>query len=510
MSDTFDMINSVAPPILVKECVSPIANTAPVSTALDMSEDFKLPEQEINLGKVESLSIISADMSTANRNFINSDNEDQKDSETSLEYEKWANEEKSNKRNTLMMSIIRNEPIELSWRKGLIQTSIIILVGISSTIPLTLIPAHDLLKFPGYWYETLWHGGYIITWFWVYLCYCVSHWMNIGFITSKRNILFMVIIVNVGHLFLLTSSYYIWTNTFSYNFPIPFLGMNLLMFANYTFYPITWFRFPKTWRKKQEFKSRMKFVILIVICLFFAMMIWSMIILSIRKSQWQPIIVAMMPISREAFLWIFSKLTEKTASGDIGGANIALACAFTANYLVLAFTIIGSVTTETTSWVLMGMDFSMNVGHCLRIVWMKKRQPEISQNQLVLIQDLAALELVEFYMPLSFLFVTALSYFGPNGHLIVNILSSYWTSVPIENIQLTLTNMAIFFFVDVASILITAIIFWIFCRINYFKLFLLLQQEFFVVFCVIQGYTLSSVSSYFGKDSIVISFLADI
>ena len=275
--------------------------------------------------------------------------------------------------------------------------------------------------------------------------------------------------------------------------------MNLLMFANYIFYPITWFRFPKIWRQKQEFKSRMKFVVMIVVSLFFAIMLWSMIIHYGRKSQWELIIMAMMPLSRELFLWILSKLTEKTASGDIGGANIAMAFIFSANYSVLACTIVGFMTKETTSWVLMGMDFLINVGFCLRIVWIKKSQAEISENQLGLIQDLATLGLVELYSPLSFLFVTALAYFGPNGHLIGNISNSYWAFVPIENIQSTLTNMAMFFFVDVASIIMTAVIFWIFCRINYFKLFLLLQQEFVWLFCVIQGYTLSSVSPYFSK-----------
>ena len=236
---------------------------------------------------------------------------------------------------------------------------------------------------------------------------------------------------------------------------------------------------------------------MIVIGLLICMMTWNMIILSLRKGQYQPIIASLMPLTREIFLWMFSKLVAKTASGDVTGAQTIFAYMFTANYSVLVCTILGSLATETTAWVLLGLDFSMNVGNCVRILWIKKRRPELGEDVIELIQELVALELVEFYTPLSFLLVTALAYYGPNGHLIANISSSQWTFVAIQDIKRTLGDMAMFIFVDLASISVTAIIFFIFCKFNLFKLLQILQREFFIIFCIIQGYTLSSVSLYY-------------
>ena len=235
---------------------------------------------------------------------------------------------------------------------------------------------------------------------------------------------------------------------------------------------------------------------MIVIGLLICLMTWNMIILSLREGQYQPIIASLMPLSREIFLWMFSKLVAKTASGDVTGAQSIFAYMFTANYSVLVCTILGSLATDTTAWVLLGLDFSMNVGNCVRILWIKKRRPDHWEDVIELIQELVVLELLEFYTPLSFLLVTALAYYGPNGHLILNISSSQWTFVAIQDIEKTLGDMAMFIFVDLASISVTAMIFWIFCKINLFKLFQILQREFFMIFCIIQGYTLSSVSLY--------------
>ena len=291
--------------------------------------------------------------------------------------------------------------------------------------------------------------------------------------------------------------YIVRTNLCNYTFPIPFLGMTLLMFFNYLFYLVIWFRFPRIWRQKKSFRMRMRFLILIVIGLLICLMTWNMIILSLREGQYQPIIASLMPLSREIFLWMFSKLVAKTASGDVTGAQTIFAYMFTANYSVLVCTILGSLATDTTAWVLLGLDFSMNVGNCVRILWIKKRRPELGEDVIELIQELVALELVEFYTPLSFLLVTALAYYGPNGHLIANISSSQWTFVAIQDIKRTLGDMAMFIFVDLASISVTAIIFFIFCKFNLFKLLQILQREFFIIFCIIQGYTLSSVSLYY-------------
>ena len=188
---------------------------------------------------------------------------------------------------------------------------------------------------------------------------------------------------------------------------------------------------------------------------------------------------------------------EKSARGDVVSAGLSVIFSASVNYSVQVCTIIGSLATPATTWVLIGIDFVLNTGLCLRIVWTIKRQQERLGNQVHRIQDLVIIELVELYTPVSFLLVTVLAYFGPNGHLIGNILSSQWSFVAIENINLALGNMTMFFFVDLMCMLLSTAMLWIFCKIDLVKFFLVLQEEFFFTFCIILGGTLFLVCILF-------------
>ena len=82
--------------------------------------------------------------------------------------------------------------------------------------------------------------------------------------------------------------------------------------------------------------------------------------------------------------------------------------------------ILGSVTTDIAAWVLIGVDVVANIYQCLRIVWIRSKNPGNIEMQTNLLQGLAVTELVEFYAPLVFILITALSYFTPAGVLIGN------------------------------------------------------------------------------------------
>ena len=158
--------------------------------------------------------------------------------------------------------------------------------------------------------------------------------------------------------------------------------------------------------------------------------------------------------------------------------------------------VIGSVATDTTSWLLMTIDFLFNILLSVWIIWSRKRQPDKMQKQIALLQDLAVYELVEFLAPLSFIFVLAIAYYGPNSEIIGNIGNSYWGFTAIEDIIQSLLSMGIFFMVDFSSTLISAAILWYTCRINLLKVFLELLKEFGKSFCVVQGFLLVLVCKF--------------
>ena len=88
-------------------------------------------------------------------------------------------------------------------------------------------------------------------------------------------------------------------------------------------------------------------------------------------NQYQPLIALLLPINRELILFIFPRFIADTANGDDTGAIIVLNYAVSAQHAIFLCHNLGSFTTQITSWVLMSVDFFLNVLLCLRIVWRK-------------------------------------------------------------------------------------------------------------------------------------------
>ena len=75
-----------------------------------------------------------------------------------------------------------------------------------------------------------------------------------------------------------------------------------------------------------------------------------------------------------------------------------------------------------------------------------------------------------------------------------NIGSSVWQYNEIEDIRETLIKTMIFFLADFSSAVLTALILWLSCGINLWRIFTELQKEFRTSFGVILGYGLIVVS----------------
>ena len=124
----------------------------------------------------------------------------------------------------------------------------------------------------------------------------------------------------------------------------------------------------------------------------------------------------------------------------------------------------------------------------------EKRNRGLKNEQISDLQHLATYELAEFHAHLAFLIVFSIAYYGPNSTLFGNISNNYWGFIPIENIIESIQNMFIFFLVDFSSTVICVILLWFSCRINLWKLFLLIQKKFGKAFCAILGDSVLLVS----------------
>ena len=127
---------------------------------------------------------------------------------------------------------------------------------------------------------------------------------------------------------------------------------------------------------------------------------------------------------------------------------------------------------------------------------MRKRNPENTKEVIDLIQGLVLVEMVEFIVPLSYLVCFITAYYGPNAHLMGNIRNAYWQYIVVEDVDQTISNIFLFFFIDLLSVITCLLMLWCSCRINLLKAYTALQNEFGLVFLVTLVFYTTTVSNY--------------
>ena len=437
---------------------------------------------------------------TVLNNPSNQNNDNKNYSDLYFDSEKEENEGKANKRNDTFKSIITGRHIEdTSWSKLFLGALGIILLGFMQTIPLTLIPYRDLIQYPEYWWELLIPGSYASSIGFAFRCMFSGSYLNNDHLLRFKNMALVCLAGSVFMLFLLLTTYCIWTPILSYNYPIPFLGITTVSIGWVCSITVIWYLFPKKQRRSKNLQRRMRYVLLHVIFSIVIGNCYHIMILVIEKSsnQYQPILALALPTLREATSRISTKLIKNASNGDECGSMIVLAYTINTQYASMLCIVLGSLATSSTSWLLIGVDYLYNMWLCLKIVRTRKRSPQMIQEQIGALEELALCELVEFHVPLAFILVFLGASYGPNSGLFGGIGNSYWTYNAIEDINQALENMIIFFVVDFSSTIATGLILWLSCKINLWKVFNELQNEFGKTFCLVLGYNLLVVCTIF-------------
>ena len=114
-------------------------------------------------------------------------------------------------------------------------------------------------------------------------------------------------------------------------------------------------------------------------------------------------------------------------------------------------------------------------------------------------------EIVEVMVPLCYLVCFIMAYYGPNAHVIGNILNSYWHFSAVEDVGESIAYLCLFFFVDLLSLMTCTILLQMYCRINLYNVFVTLQNEFGWLFNVALA---TNINGYFAMN--LISFATDL
>ena len=404
--------------------------------------------------------------------------------------EKAWHEENASARESAFETILHDKDTEFSFANASFYTFATILAVSLISIPYFILPAHDIVRFPKYWYEILYHGSLISVLDLAFWTIFAGEILNMRHLKQFKTLL-IVCLSGIGVMILFDiSTYYIWTLVFNFQYPIPFFGYINTFLCRVFCCVAIWFMIPTEWHSHEGMRKRMICFILFLLATCIYNVYYQILIVTTRisRGRFQPLIALAFPASREGWNWFLRKFPKYCANGDERGAMIMFLYAFYTNHTMCLSYVIGSIAEDATSWVLMATDFILNIYDCLEIVKARKRNPSAVTNLIDQLQELSIAELAEFQSPLITTLVFAFAFYTPMGGLIGNVRNDYWAYEAVDDINNALANMIVFFFIELACTVATYVILRIYCKINCLKIVGVIQKEFFNAFIMSLGF----------------------
>ena len=375
-----------------------------------------------------------------------------------------------------------NISVELTTQKLGIKNLILSLSGLfiiytASFAFITLIPYHDVINCPNYWYELIVPialGGFL--WYFVVILLQLSKLSNDQAIMDlwliSRLFTLSAIALTTGHLII----YLIWSVYLGYNSPMPFVIFFDGIVVCLTILFVLWQYFQKRYGNDSPIIPNLKHY-----CVY-SLLTWSVIIscqaaLAIylytnRYLQWLSVILIV--FSKKIISDLMCKFICKAAvSEDFltvqGISDIQVAVAYK-SFVIMIMT---SETYGITNGFVLVIPFLLNMHICFQVINLHQQisndgndTEHLHVRKLRLLMKLLINEIVEFLTPLIFLITFIIAYYGPNATIIGNVQNNYWQYGCVENLLSYVSVILLMTIVDLSSAVISVCLLWKICKIN--------------------------------------------
>ena len=360
-----------------------------------------------------------------------------------------------------------------------------LLVCCLSFLSLTLIPYHNVILFPYYWYESIsihvlgaipsCAGNFIVH---------VKMILEYQDVTTPAFILKIYLLWAMSFTFIHSLIHVVWSVSLGYNSPIPFSLCIDFYLSFITSWAALWHLFPRNIRSNSTFRNRSK--------AYFYYILWCSnvpILISIVFESFKEInieVCSMIGYSMQwmiAFVLFYMKKTSNAlmvknltnaASSEIAGlakgmVTIENGVMFKSFVLVL----IGSNTDAFTGYCFLGISVLLNMKFCKEIIQVHNPNVVDSNNiatsldrKQALLTNLMLNETVDFLTTVAYAISITIAYYGPNAGIIGNIQNNYWQYHVIDSIPNYLTGISYSLLIDVSCGVVTLSLLRYFCGIN--------------------------------------------
>ena len=146
---------------------------------------------------------------------------------------------------------------------------------------------------------------------------------------------------------------------------------------------------------------------------------------------------------------------------------------------------LGSITTNVTIYILIGIDQFINV--CLSIKILRTKQNPTKENikkLIATVQILVIVESLEFLIPLTYLFCFIAAYHGPNSETLGNVKNSYGQYRSVDDLWGAINSLLLLVVVDFLALFSTGIVLFLSSSINLLHVFLHVMNEYGLIFSI--------------------------
>ena len=102
---------------------------------------------------------------------------------------------------------------------------------------------------------------------------------------------------------------------------------------------------------------------------------------------------------------------------------------------------------------------------------------------------------MEAIVPVTFMLIFTMAYYGPNAEIIGNVKFNQWHFKAITDLEQYVSNLALLFIVDLSSAMISGVILWTTCKINIFKTLQKIQKDLWYFWAIYDTYKFMNVSN---------------
>ena len=361
---------------------------------------------------------------------------------------------------------------------------------------ITLIPRHNSIVEPSYWFEIILPqsvGLLLKTTMMILSCSILTE--TNSFVSARFFLKIYLSIFLVWVLCYFISNSF-WTIFLKHNYPMPLVGL-------ICYYPIPigsilflLVLIPADLRSAREFKEKLKMFILYEfgwILSGFIRQVLSFIFRSLEDTDLQCLMAIVIPATKMVTKLILSKVMNRIDRSEKEKGNVLLGAHVNFVFgLFVATKLTGS--RISTVICICGVEFLLQFKMGYEITRLKKKI-DVHENENLQMEKrrasmkLVLAELCEGLTPLAYAFSFAMSYFGPNARLMGNVGSGIWHYKAVDDVVRTFMVLIGMFIIDMISLILIATFIWIRANFNIFQEFYRALQNHWYILVILLSNT---------------------